>query len=53
VLAAVLLYRLISYWGTLPAGALGYLAVRRCGARLAEPLPEPVPLALAGVAPAP
>jgi hypothetical protein len=33
VLAAVLLYRLISYWGTLPFGLLAYLAVRR--ARLA------------------
>lgn len=53
VLAAVLLYRLISYWGTLPAGALGYLAVRRNGARLAEPLPEAAPLELAGAAPAP
>jgi uncharacterized membrane protein YbhN (UPF0104 family) len=31
VLAAVLLYRLISYWGTLPFGVLGYLAVRRAG----------------------
>ena len=53
VLAAVLLYRLISYWGTLPAGTLGYLAVRRNGARLAEPPAEAAPFALAGVAPAP
>ncbi|MGE5617395.1 MAG: lysylphosphatidylglycerol synthase transmembrane domain-containing protein [Candidatus Woesearchaeota archaeon] len=29
VLAAVLLYRMISYWGTLPFGLLGYLGVRR------------------------
>ncbi len=29
VLAAILLYRLISYWGTLPFGLLGYMAVRR------------------------
>lgn len=29
VLAAVLLYRMISYWGTLPFGLLGYMAVRR------------------------
>lgn len=29
VLAAVLLYRTITYWGTLPFGLLGYLAVRR------------------------
>lgn len=29
VLAAVLLYRVISYWGTLPCGLLGYLFVRR------------------------
>jgi uncharacterized protein (TIRG00374 family) len=29
VLAAVLLYRTIAYWGTLPFGFLGYLAVRR------------------------
>jgi uncharacterized membrane protein YbhN (UPF0104 family) len=28
VLAAVLVYRAISYWGTLPAGLLGYLAIR-------------------------
>jgi len=28
-LAAVLLYRLISYWGLLPTGALCYLALRR------------------------
>jgi putative heme transporter len=28
VLSGVLLYRAISYWGTLPAGALGYLALR-------------------------
>lgn len=53
VLAAVLLYRLISYWGTLPAGALGYLAVCRNGARLAEPAPEAGPLGLAEVVPAP
>lgn len=53
VLAAVLLYRLISYWGTLPAGAAGYIAVRRNGARLAELPPEPAPLAVAAVAPAP
>jgi uncharacterized membrane protein YbhN (UPF0104 family) len=32
VLAAVLLYRIVSYWGTLPVGLLGYLAVRRTGA---------------------
>jgi|SRR5579884_3753090 len=32
VLAAVLLYRAISYWATLPTGAFGYLAIRR-GAR--------------------
>lgn len=29
VLAAVLLYRAISYWATLPTGAFGYLALRR------------------------
>lgn len=29
VLSAILLYRLISYWGTLPAGAVGYAVVRR------------------------
>lgn len=29
VLAAVLLYRLVSYWGTLPCGLVGYLVVRR------------------------
>lgn len=29
VLGAVLLYRIISYWGTLPFGLLGYMAVRR------------------------
>jgi uncharacterized protein (TIRG00374 family) len=28
-LAAVLLYRLISYWGTLPVGGIGYLVIRR------------------------
>jgi uncharacterized membrane protein YbhN (UPF0104 family) len=33
VLAAVLLYRLLSYWGTLPAGGLGYAAVRRFARR--------------------
>lgn len=31
VLAAVLLYRALSYWATLPTGAFGYLAVRRAG----------------------
>jgi uncharacterized membrane protein YbhN (UPF0104 family) len=29
LLAAVLLYRAISYWATLPTGACGYLALRR------------------------
>lgn len=29
VLASVLLYRLISYWATLPCGVLGYVLVRR------------------------
>ena len=29
VLSAILLYRMISYWGTLPAGAAGYAVVRR------------------------
>jgi uncharacterized protein (TIRG00374 family) len=29
VLSGVLLYRMISYWGTLPVGAAGYLVVRR------------------------
>lgn len=29
VLAAVLLYRALSYWATLPSGACGYLALRR------------------------
>jgi uncharacterized protein (TIRG00374 family) len=29
VLSAILLYRLISYWGTLPAGVAGYAVVRR------------------------
>ncbi len=42
VLAAVLLYRMISYWGTLPAGLAGYVLVRRS----APPQPEPA-LALA------
>jgi uncharacterized protein (TIRG00374 family) len=28
-LAAVLLYRLISYWALMPAGGIGYLAIRR------------------------
>jgi hypothetical protein len=32
VLAAVLLYRAISYWATLPSGAFGYLALRRSAA---------------------
>jgi uncharacterized protein (TIRG00374 family) len=31
VLAAVLLYRVISYWATLPFGAIGYLSVRHTG----------------------
>jgi len=36
VLAAVLLYRMITYWGALPAGLAGYLVVRRS----APPQPE-------------
>lgn len=49
VLAAVLLYRLISYWGTLPFGALGYLAVRRGEPQLSTSLPEDgEPRAVAG-----
>jgi uncharacterized protein (TIRG00374 family) len=32
VLAAVLLYRIIAYWGTLPFGTIGYLGVRRARA---------------------
>lgn len=47
VLAAVLLYRIISYWGTLPAGAVGYLAVRR-SARSSD-RPEPVSMLSASV----
>lgn len=42
VLAAVLLYRMITYWGALPAGLAGYLVLRRS----APPQPEPA-LALA------
>jgi uncharacterized membrane protein YbhN (UPF0104 family) len=33
VLAAVLVYRLLSYWATLPLGALGYVNVRRAASR--------------------
>jgi uncharacterized membrane protein YbhN (UPF0104 family) len=47
VLAAVLLYRFISYWGTLPAGALGYLVVRR--AARSSGRPEPVSMLSASV----
>lgn len=36
-LAAVLLYRLVSFWGIIPAGGLCYLLVRRTGGR--QPVP--------------
>jgi uncharacterized protein (TIRG00374 family) len=35
-LAAVLLYRLVSYWGLLPAGALCYLGLRRARVQAGE-----------------
>jgi uncharacterized membrane protein YbhN (UPF0104 family) len=37
VLAAVLIYRLLSYWATLPLGALGYANVRRAESRGERP----------------
>lgn len=36
VLAAVLLYRMMSYWATLPLGGFGYLSLRRGGFRVRE-----------------
>jgi uncharacterized membrane protein YbhN (UPF0104 family) len=44
LLAAVLLYRIVSYWATLPCGALGYLAVRR--SRQAKPVAAPASTSL-------
>lgn len=41
LLAAVLLFRLISYWGTLPAGLAGYAVVRRAAHRRPSRPPEP------------
>lgn len=38
-LAAVLIYRALSYWATLPAGLAGYAVVRR---RASRPLPSPL-----------
>jgi uncharacterized membrane protein YbhN (UPF0104 family) len=38
VLAAILLYRAISYWATLPTGAFGYLALRRSAAIRRRPV---------------
>jgi uncharacterized membrane protein YbhN (UPF0104 family) len=46
VLAAVLLYRIVSYWGTLPCGLLGYTVVRRhreAGSTRVDDDVEPVP----------
>lgn len=37
VLAAILIYRLLSYWATLPLGALGFANVRRAGLRGGRP----------------
>lgn len=42
LLAAVLLFRLISYWGTLPAGLAGYAVVRHSAIRGAPRPAEPV-----------
>jgi uncharacterized membrane protein YbhN (UPF0104 family) len=39
VLAAVLLYRAMSYWATLPSGACGYLALRRSATVRHRPVP--------------
>jgi len=39
-LSAVLLYRVISYWGSLPAGALAWLALRRVRQEQLDPLPD-------------
>jgi len=36
-LAAVLLYRLISFWGLIPVGALAYLGLRRTECRPSGP----------------
>jgi hypothetical protein len=45
-LAAVLLYRLISYWGTLPVGGIGYLVIRRTRSA-ADCAPAELPVVLA------
>lgn len=42
-LAAVLLYRLIAYWGLLPAGGVAYLLLRRGQRRSAAPMPAETP----------
>lgn len=41
-LAAVLLYRLIAYWGLIPAGGVAYLLLRRGERRAVSPVPAPV-----------
>ncbi|MGH3592783.1 MAG: lysylphosphatidylglycerol synthase transmembrane domain-containing protein [Pseudonocardiaceae bacterium] len=51
-LAAVLLYRLIAYWGCIPAGGLAWLALRgtsRSPAKLAVTQPDPVATGVAEV----
>ena len=51
-LAAVLLYRLIAYWGCIPAGGLALLALRgtsRSPAKLAVTQPDPVATGVAEV----
>ncbi|MGH3602087.1 MAG: lysylphosphatidylglycerol synthase transmembrane domain-containing protein [Pseudonocardiaceae bacterium] len=51
-LAAVLLYRLIAYWGCIPAGGLAWLALRgtsRSPAKLAVIQPDPVATGVAEV----
>jgi len=51
-LAAVLLYRLIAYWGCIPAGGLAWLALRgtsRSPAKRAVTQPDPVATGVAEV----
>ena len=56
-LAAVLLYRLIAYWGCLPAGGLAWLALRMTSRFAVTPMPvardEPVTAAVAEAEPLP